>query len=195
MQKIILAIISLVVLGIGLYYFYTYQQSEKGELDLFSTWKKFTPKSHLFTAILPNSPQYAKDFIAIPNTDKKRRYDMYASEKVDGTLFLISMITYPREIDTSFAEKILRQNIDEVMQKKLDNRELSVSKEMFQGRKAIDFSAEGEQFDIEGKAILDDHTVYLLTYTTHKNNYDPKEYQYFVDSFHILNPVQEDVKK
>lgn len=194
MKKFILTLTILTILGLALslYYFYhsNPEESESREKRNLATWKVFTPRSQLFKVSFPHKPQYAKDFIAIPNSDEKRRYDMYASEKVDGSLFLINVITYPSEVNTDPAEEILRQNIDELMHNKPDNRLTHMEKSSFDNLHAFDFTIENSDFFVEGKAILDGHIVYMLTYTTRDDNFDPEEYQHFINSFHLLRKSQ-----
>jgi hypothetical protein len=187
MKKFITIIICLAILGIAFYYAYDYWQMRKGELDNFATWKEFIPRSGLFKVLLPHAPQYAKDYISIPNSDQKRRYDMYVSEKIDGTVFLISVITYPPEADTSAPKEILRQNLDELMHQKPDNQLTKLLNTMFQQHQTLEFSFENRDLHVEGKAIQHDHIVYMLTYITNKQNFDPEEYHHFVHSFQILD--------
>jgi hypothetical protein len=187
MNKVVLTVIILALLGIGLYYSFFIRQKDKGDIQGLASWKEFTPQSRLFEVELPGTPQYAKDYLTIPNSDKKRRYDMYASEKLDGTVFLVSMITYPPESDISSPEAILRQNIEELAYNKGGNRVSHLSKSSFQGYEARDFTIDNPEFHVEGKAVQDDHTVYMLTYITRKGEFDPDEYKYFVSSFKILN--------
>src|ERR1700722_18419536 len=60
----------------------------------FSDWKEYVPSSKRFKVMLPfTPPQYARNAIEIPNSDKKRRYEMYTSETVNGSLFMINVIT------------------------------------------------------------------------------------------------------
>ena len=191
MKKIVILIICLAILGLGLYYFYLHAQKEKGEIDNFATWKKFIPQSGLFEVLLPDQPQYGKDFVNIPNSNEKRRYDMYASEKIDGTLFFVTVITYPPEVDTSSSNDILLQNIDELIQNKSDNHLTKFLHNIFEQHQALDFSFENHKFHVEGKALQDDHIVYVLVYITPKGDFDPEEYQHFVNSFKILKPAKE----
>lgn len=193
MKKLAIILICLVIIGIGAYY--AYDAWEVEEQNNFSTWKKFVPRSKLFEIHLPNSPQYGKDYVQIPNSDKKRRYDIYASEKLDGTLFLISVITYPPEYDTSSSFDILRQNIDELMHQKGDNRLNDIWQNTFQKDNSLDFSFENKDFRVQGRAIHDDHIVYLLSYIVKKDNFDEDEFNYFIDSFKILKHSKEVIKK
>jgi len=187
MSKFAFVFVCLAILGIGIYYVYMHEKMAEGEKEDFLTWKEFVPRSGLFKTLLPSPPQYGKDYIAIPNSDKKRRYDMYAAEKIDGTLFLISVITYPPEVDISSSDDIIRQNIEDLMHNKVDNRLTKLVNLSLHEHKTFDFSIENRDFDIQGRSIQDDHVVYMLVYITQKESFDPKEYQYFIDSFQLLN--------
>lgn len=183
------------ILLFGAYYAYNIRSTQGGGAADFSTWKKFIPSSNLFEINLPNPPQYGKDYVQIPGTDKKRRYDMYASEKLDGTLFLITVITYPPNYDTHDSFKILQENIDDLMHQKVDNRLNNLLQSQFQNHDTLDFSFENKDFIVDGRSIHDDPIVYMLSYITKKNNFDHEEFQHFIDSFKILKPGSEAVKK
>jgi hypothetical protein len=202
MNKIVVVIICLVIILLGALYFVPSLQksfkvfpggssvkSTTSDAENFSTWQKFVPRSRLFKVMLPHKPQYAKDLLPIPDSDKKRRYDMYASEKIDGSLFLISVITYPMEVDTSFPEDIIRQTVDELMRSKPDNQLSKLDKNLLRTKPAFDFSIDNKDFHVEGQVIMDDKTVYVLSYIARKDEFDPIEYQYFIDSFQLLNTL------
>lgn len=152
----------------------------------FSTWEEFLPRSGLFKVLLPQKPQYAKDLVAIPGSDKKRRYDMYASEKIDGTLFLITVITYPTEAEASSSDDLLRETVDELMRSKSDNRLTKLENGFFQKQNSLNFSIENQKFHVEGKVFIAGKRVFSLSYITLKDNFDSAEYQHFIDSFKLL---------
>lgn len=192
MKKFSYALILVGILGACLYYFSSELIIEKGEAEQLDTWVNFTPQSHFFSISLPSSPQYAKDLIPIPDTNLKRRYDMYASLKLDGTLFLISVITYPEEMKPSLSnEEVLRKSIEELKQNKPDYELKKNLTSRFNGNEAVDFSIENKEFHIEGKAILDKNILYMLTNTSQQGNFDPLEYKYFIESFKLLDKVKE----
>ena len=200
MYKIWITIACLAILLLGMFYFMPYLKNAYKALpgtesisadtensENFSTWKKFAPQSGLFKVMLPDTPQYAKDLVAIPGSDKKRRYDMYASEKINGTLFLISVITYPQDVDTSLTDDILRQTLDELMKSHPDNRLSNFKNNLFKTHQTLDFSLNNGEIQVEGKILMVDKTVYVLSYITRNDNFDPKEYHHFMDSFELLN--------
>lgn len=199
MSRVGIIIICLVIILLGVFYFTpslrdTFKSSSGGissssasESENFSTWKEFVPRSKLFQVLLPSQPQYAKDIVDVPGTDQKRRYDMYASEKIDGTLFLISVITYPPEVNTSFSEDIIKQTIDELRRSKPDNKLTKLEDNTFKEQRSFDFSLDSGAFHVEGKVFMVGKIVYVLSYITRLNEFDPTEYQHFIDSFELLN--------
>lgn len=199
MGKFATLLVSLILLFLCMFYFFPslkntykslpgdFKSSTLPDSKVFSSWKEFVPQSRLFLVKLPSDPQYAKDLVAIPNSDQKRRFDMYASEKIDGTLFLVSIITYPDEADTSFTSDILRQTVEELMRNKPDNKLTKIQDNVFQLHPTLDFSFDSQQFHVEGKVIMVNKRVFVLSYVTRKNEFDPAEYQYFIDSFKLLD--------
>jgi hypothetical protein len=201
MNKVAISIICLAIILFALFYFNPgFKDGSKNkpaaapiatppssDAENFATWQEFIPQSKLFKVLLPHPPQYAKDLISVPNSDIKRRYDMYASEKIDGTLFLISVITYPEDVDTSFPNDILKQTVDELMKNNPDNRLTKLKDNFFKDHQGTDFSIENREFHVEGKAMMLGKRLYLLSYVTRLNDFDPIEFQHFVDSFELLN--------
>lgn len=187
MKKWILGLAVFVALFVA---FDKYQKKivmEKGSEDDFATWIEFVPASGLFKVKLPMKPQYGKDSVPIPHTNLTRRYDIYASEKVDGTLFLISVITYPKEADISSVDEIFKQNLDALLISRHDNKLHSIASNAFHTYKSIDFQFGNKDFDILGKEIQSGHIMYMLTYITRKDELDHQEFKRFIDSFEILN--------
>jgi len=158
-------------------------------------WDTFTPVSGLFQVSLPSPPKYGNDSILIPGTEIKRRFDVYASEQVDGTLFLISMITYPLDYDVSSSSDILRQNINELVEHKKDNHLIGISEKTIEKRPSFDFIFENQEMKVEGVGVHDDHLVYMLSYISKRDDFDSEEFKHFVDSFKILKPSKDVLKQ
>ena len=152
----------------------------------FSAWKEFVPQSKLFRVELPYPPQHATDLISMPNSDKKRRFDMYASEKGNGAVFLISVITYPEEVHPSSVEDTLKQTIEELMKHNPDNRLSKSEHTFFDQHPALDFAIANREFLVQGKALLIGRSVYMLSYASRVGEFDAEDYRYFIDSFQPL---------
>ena len=80
----------------------------------FQNWREFTAPSGKFTVLLPVLPQHATENVNDPETQQKRKYDMYVSEKHNGTIFMINLITLSgtSSIDR---EKILNHTMNDLI--------------------------------------------------------------------------------
>lgn len=194
MNRIGIIVVCLALLGAALLYIRQgTKDSQKAPLassvsqvDAFKTWQEFKPQSGLFKVSLPHRPQYAKDLVPIPGTSQNRRYDMYASEDIDGTLYLISVITYPAESETpEEGEDILKQIVDELMKTKPGNQLSMLKDNPFKNQHALDFSFVNRDFYVEGKIFMIGKTVYVLNYVTRKENLHQEDFQHFLDSFEL----------
>ena len=195
MKKIVIALICLIILGIIGNELYEKKKEDEGQQLLFSTWKAFTPKSGLFQVLFPSAPQYAKDFLPISDSKEQKRFDLYTSEKIDGTLFLISVITYPPDYSISSSDEMLRQTINEFIHNKGENRSQKFWKNFPENPTLLDFSFENQDLKVTGRTIHNDHVVYMLAYITKDETFDEEELHYFIDSFKILKKSKEAVSK
>ncbi len=161
--------------------------NQKESAPIASDWKEFTARSGNFKALLPSDPQYARQGVEIPNSDKKRRYDLYASEKVNGTVFMISISTYPPEIDTSDVPQMLQGALTELMQGNPDNKLLKQEDTIYQNQPALEFTIENDPFKVEGIAFMVGKALYVLSYTARTTDFNPAEYKHFIDSFVLLS--------
>lgn len=155
------------------------------EVPQFAEWREYEPDTKRFKVMLPDPPQYAKESVEIPKTNKYRRYEMYVSEKLNGNIFMISLITYPEGVDISDKDDLLQQIVEEMMESKKNNKLNKNEKTTFEGHPAVDFNITNEKFNVEGKTILVDRTVYLLTYIAKIPDFILVEYEYFIKSFEI----------
>lgn len=164
------------------------KESKKMEVPSYAEWREFTANTGRFRVMVPMPPQYAKDAVEIAGTDKKRLYEMYVSEKINGTIFMISLITYPSEVDTSNVDQILEETVHEMVATNPQNELRDFKDETFRGHKAVNFEIANHEFHVEGEAFMVDKTLYLLTYVAKTEDYNEADYQYFIRSFELLNP-------
>lgn len=150
-----------------------------------SNWLEFHSPSGDFKALLPSTPQHLKNALAIPYTDKKRRYEIYATER-QGQLFMINVITYPPDFNTSNANDILQGILDELLLSHPDNHLVDQKEAVYQNSPSIDFAISNTQFKVEGKAFMIGKSAYVLTYTAPKNDFNAQDYENFVSSFTLL---------
>lgn len=157
------------------------------QIGHFSSWPEFTSNANNFKVSLPSKPQHAKQAVSIPKTEKKRQYEMYASEEqLDGSIFMVSVIKYPPEFPISSPNDALQEIVDEMMQTNANNRLNKVDRTDFEEYPALDFVILNNEFQIHGRVFMIDHTAYLLTHVAKKENFNHEEYNHFINSFHLI---------
>lgn len=194
MSKTAMVVVLIALISLGLYLSHLVNTGEDSPFSNFfhstsqpfSTWHKFIPQSNRFTVMLPDMPQYIRDLVNIPNTDKKRQYEMYIAEEVNGTLFFINIITYPNEVDTSSSIPILQDLVTEMMQSHPKNQLLKLENTLFQTHQMVEFEMDNDEFKVQGKAFMIGKVMYVLNYIARKEDFNLEDYKYFTDSFHLL---------
>ena len=136
---------------------------------------------------LPAPPQSATESIAIPNTDKKRHYEMYVSEELNGSMYMVSLITYPDDKEISNSSEMLKDTIDEIVQGKPGNKIKKMEDTFFQSHKAIEFNIVNSKYNVEGVVFMLNRTVFLLSYIASDSNFNRKDYDHFIKSFKLKN--------
>src|ERR1700722_19749969 len=53
----------------------------------FQKWHEFTAPTGKFKVLFPTLPQHATENVDDPKTNEKHKYDIFVSEKEDGTIF------------------------------------------------------------------------------------------------------------
>lgn len=160
------------------------------EVAPFSLWRPYTSDGGDFSVEFPTLPQRATDTIKDPANGEVRKYDMHVSEKNNGSIFMISLITYTgkEKLDN---RTVLQSVKDEMVASNPNNKLLSSEEGLFQTYPAISFSIENKEAHIDGKAFFVDNTLYLLSYIAKKEHYDSEEYNHFIGSFKLLKGSQQ----
>lgn len=148
-------------------------------------WQEFKSSLNQFKVLMPTAPQHATQAVPIPKSEKKRKYDMYVSEKIDGSVFMVNVITYPQELIVKEGENVLQDVVNEIMETNPNNHLEKMERATFQGYPAIDFAIQNNEFNIDGKALLTANVLYLLTYVAKNEIYNAQEYEFFINSFHL----------
>lgn len=155
-------------------------------------WRQFSPPEKEFRVLLPALPQHAIDTIPDPKTNELRKYETFVSADDDGKAYMISAITFPNELTDDQLENTLQSVIDDMLARNKDNKLHSKEFGLVGDRKSLDFTiANGETF-IAGKMFSQGNIVYVLSVLTNKGQYDPKDLDYFVNSFKIAKTIQQD---
>lgn len=187
---------ALVIAGCVVFYFsrdFSQTAAKQQELQeyanaQFETWHEFSAPLSKFKVLLPVLPQHGTDTLDDPKTLEKRAYDLYVSEKEDGTIFMISLITIMNgtpKVD----EKTLTAVMNDILAASPDNKLKIMKMGTYKQYPALDFSIENGQVNIDGKAFLVGNTLYLLTSVSKLVNYKKQEFEFFVNSFQLANSL------
>lgn len=159
-------------------------KNEKMDIPPFADWREFEDQSKRFQVTLPAPPQFVKESVSIPHTaDQKRLYEIFVSQQLSGPLFTISIITYPKDFDTSDKKQLLQETLDETMAAKPDNKLKEKNDVTFQGYPAIDFEFTNPKFNFKGKAFIVNKSIFLLMYVANSKDFNLKEYEHFISTF------------
>jgi hypothetical protein len=153
----------------------------------FADWREFISTASGFKVSVPDYPQQASQAVPIPNTNKKRKYKMYASEKVDGTVFMISVITYPSVADLSPPAVVVEELISEMVGKNPNNHLEKITHTTFKGHEAVDFVIQNPERKVDGKVVVIGKVLYLLTYIAKNQNFSEDDYKHFIETFDFIN--------
>lgn len=157
------------------------QASKEGAGTQFSGWRDFTPSSKKFTVMLPGLPQNAKQSTRDPKTNQMRNYEMYVSEKDDGSIFMISVIQFPESKEAP--ETLQKTVVNDLLAANPTNQLKNMKIGDYKGRKTLDFTIENNEMTIDGMTFTEGDTLYMLSALFRNNSYHPEEYQYFLNSF------------
>jgi len=177
------------IIGIAIIYWLSQRSqgdsSEGRSLVFLEEWKEYNPNNGKFTAMLPSLPQHAADSVALPSSQGFIKYDMFLSQEKDGTTFMISMIQYPNEYDTSRPMDLLDNVQKELMFGNVHNKLKSSTRGMYQEFPSIDFFIENNELVIRSKAFLVEKTLYVLTLIDRTPLDIEEHFGKYVESFHL----------
>lgn len=154
-------------------------------LPLKDSWFQYDAPSGDFKVSLPLLPQVADQNVLDPKTGEKRRYEMYVAQTNNGTMYMISVITLPKEVDEKGKAALLKQMMDDLVAANPQNKLVSSKNVDYQGFPALDFTIENDQALIEAKEFIRNKTVYLISTIAKKDSKEKTHFKYFIDSFQL----------
>ena len=148
-------------------------------------WHEFSAPDGAFKVMFPVLPQHAAENIADSKTKEVRTYNMYVAEKNDGTIFMITTITFPQERDPKSTETLLTKAMNDMVESNPKNKLKNMKVNNYQDMKALDFSIENDEISIDGKAFMVHDTLYVLTSLGKNGHYNQREFAFFANSFQL----------
>lgn len=148
-------------------------------------WHVFEAPSGNFSVMVPTLPQHATEKLVDPESKESRKYDMYVSERPDGSVFMINTITFPEGNVTKIDDQIAQSVVSDMLASNPQNKLNSMQLVDYNNTKALDFSIKNDQYYIDGKVFLIDQTLYVLAFLAKHDSYNPKEFDFFAKSFKL----------
>jgi len=165
------------------------ENSDPAKVDLekynFQDWKEFAPPSGKFQVMLPTVPQQATENINDSETGETRHYDMYVSERLDGTIFMISLITFETAPSKQEAERLLEDMMNDMVNSNPSNALENKSFGEYQGSPSLDFTITNTDININAKTFMTGKKMVVLTRVAPSSQNDPTEFNFFVNSFEL----------
>lgn len=147
----------------------------------FSSWHEFKAPKGAFEAQFPFPPQNATQSVRDPKTQALRHYDMYVSEKENGTIFMVSLITFPESQES--LDPLKKTIINDLLVSNPQNQLKSMKVGTYKLFPTIDFVITGPLQTINGRTFSDGNVIYLLTGIFNNAFYNQAEYEHFINSF------------
>jgi hypothetical protein len=144
------------------------------------TWIEISPPAAGFKALFPVAPQNAKE------TVMGREYDMYVAEHTDGTLYMVSSITFPHDSEVIQKGVVLKTLMHEMVESNPQNSLEGVQEGNENGKSTLQFKINGPSRIIEAKEFLVGDKVYILSRLSNQQHANSKEFDTFVKSFQLM---------
>lgn len=151
----------------------------------FQDWHEFTAPNNAFKVLMPSLPQHATENIKDKNTGESRKYEMYFSEKADGSIFMISVIGFSAPLINGEKEVFLRTMMNDAIESNPNNKLLKVESGKYKEYDSLDYSLENTETHIDTKTFFVNDTLYALTRLVKMQNHNAKEFDFFINSFDL----------
>jgi hypothetical protein len=153
----------------------------------YADWYEFTAPADEFKVSLPLLPQQATQQVSDPTTKEERNYDIYAAQKADGTIFMISRIAFPNKPKEVSTEDLMKDVMNDMATANPKNKLLDVKKGEFDGAPANDFTIENDVTTIYARAFARGRTIYILSMISKNEHKNKNEFDHFIKSFGLKN--------
>jgi len=152
----------------------------------FQDWHEFSGRDGRFHVLVPQLPQHVAKNVHDEKLGQKLLYNVYTSEHSNGSLYTVLLITYPEPLDLAQQDEQLQAVVDRLMKGNKDNRLKLRTISKFHGFDALDLALENNEYQIVSKAFFVEDTLYVLTSMSYSAGYNANEFQFFVNSFQLM---------
>lgn len=149
----------------------------------FANWLSYSAPSGKFSISFPAPPQNATQTVKDPKSDLLRNYDMYVSETEDGSIYMVSLIQFPKAEETP--EILQKTIISDLVAASPTNQLKSMSAGTYNKIPTVDFVIENPERIVKGRSFFEGNTLYLISTIAKVGNFAPADYDYFIKSFDL----------
>lgn len=146
-------------------------------------WREFSSSTGHFKVLFPTIPQHATDVISDPKTKEPRKYDTFVAAENGGPAYMVSAITFPRNLEDDMLEETLHSVVEDMLARNKANKLNSKDFGKIGKYKALDFVITNGEMSIAGKVFAEGDTLYILSLVTKSENFNKKDLDFFVNSF------------
>jgi hypothetical protein len=148
-------------------------------------WIDYSPSNKTFQVKLPSLPQTTSKTFTDPNTQEKRSYEMFVSEKKDGTVFLISIINFKDLKSNVQDDEMLTAVANDMMTTHPDNKLIKTEAGKFKGNPSLKFELASDKVKIDTLTFIIGKKLYVLNRVAPAGSSDMKEFDFFTNSFDV----------
>lgn len=191
MSRLIILFIALILL-FGSYLFFWTGDREEEVVKMtptpdYENWHLYHDKEGRFSALFPTLPIHAAENYKDPKTEELRTYEMFVSERDDGSVFMVNLITFPEGADLD-AEQLYSRFINDMLTANPKNELENSTATTFHDSKSYDFSLRNDEMRIQSKIFLNDRSLYLFSRVVPIGSVKDEQFTFFVNSFTFATP-------
>lgn len=149
-------------------------------------WLEFEAPTKKFRVLFPSLPQHASNQQKNIKQGDSKAYEMYVAEKDDGTVFMISLITFPNKLDVVEGEEVMRSIFEDMVASDVNNKVILRQSGKYEQFDALEFSIENQIQKMNTRTFVVGNTVYVLSSVTKIEKFNPEEFRFFLNSFELI---------
>lgn len=160
--------------------------SSKFSKSSFEGWKVYKSEDGTFEAKFPTSVRHSSGSEPISKGPEKKLINTYLSEEPNGSIFMVSILTFPTETkDSKEYNARLNEAMTRLQKANPQNIVWGINYDQFLDVSDLTFGIENPEQMMINKVFIKGKDLYLLSYTSKKDLFDQANFQYFLDSFKL----------
>ena len=148
-------------------------------------WQEYTSPSSRFSTSFPELPQRVVGVRPTSTAKEEIRYESFLSMAKSGSILMINVIDYPPSVDVTDSKGVLKAAAEEILGSNPTNQMLKSEAGVSLGYPSMDFTIGNKDATVQGRDILEGHTLFVLTVADHDPRVASTLFNKMADSFRI----------